>query len=217
MQTSRYSKPCITASNVLSIVFSQLFMPVYAMVIALTATPLLWIPLRTRLMSLGVVALLTAVLPILLLYSLKAAGKISDIDITNRKQRTLPILMMLFCYGLTLWYIIGVHAPAWLVMFFVGGIASVIVLGIVTVVLKWKISMHGAGMGAIIGFVFALMYYNLTLGEPLWLLIVAVLVAGLVGSARIILNKHTIWQVVAGTTVAAVITWGAVSLAIPAA
>ena len=83
--------------------------------------------------------------------------------------------------------------------------------------LKWKISMHGAGMGAIIGFVFALMYYNLTLGEPLWLLIVAVLVAGLVGSARIILNKHTIWQVVAGTTVAAVITWGAVSLAIPAA
>lgn len=207
MYISRQSKIIFKISNVVSMVFSPLFVPLYGMVESLEATPLHTLPTSSRMTSIIVVALLTAVLPLLILYLMKRAGKISDIDISNRKQRTLPLLLMLVCYILTVLYIWGVHAPAWLIMYFVSGVVTAVVLSIITVAMKWKISMHGAGVGNLIGLSIALHGYFLADINMLGWITAAILLAGVVGSARVILNRHTLAQVVAGTVISAVITF----------
>ena len=62
---------------------------------------------------------------------------------------------------------------------------------------KWKISMHCAGAGGAIG---ALVAYSLIFYfNPVGWLCLLILIAGLVGSSRMLLRQHTLWQVLAGT------------------
>ena len=110
-------------------------------------------------------------------------------------------------------YIRAIHAPAWLVLYFISGIVSVIVLGLITVLVKWKISMHGAGAGNLIGMFVAMQRLGVAEHSMLGLITAAILVAGMVGSARIVLRKHTLTQVFAGTTVSALITYFMMMLA----
>ena len=62
--------------------------------------------------------------------------------------------------------------------------------------LRWKLSEHMAGMGAVIGGLAAfseLFNYN-----PVWWLCFFILVSGMLGSARIILKHHTLGEVLGG-------------------
>lgn len=188
-------------------VFSPLFIPIYGYIVALTMTPLHYIVASTKFVTFAVVTAFTAVIPLFVLYIMKVTGRISDIDISNRRQRTLPMILMFVCYILATLYIYAVHAPAWLVMYFCSGIVTAFILGIVTVVFKWKISMHGAGTGNLIGMFVALQKLGVADHNMLWLISLAILVSGMVGSARIILNKHTLTQVFCGTAASAVITY----------
>lgn len=207
MQTTRKGKNIILAANVLSIVFSPLFVPIYGMIMALTMTPLSVLPTSTRLISLGVVATFTGILPLFLLYLMKRSGRISDIDITQRGQRTRPLIMMLICYTLTLFYVIGAHAPLWLILYFASGLVTAIILGIITIAVKWKISMHGAGMGNLAGFLAAIGMLGLGGESTMIWLSITIICAGMVGSARVILEKHTLMQVFCGFTISALVTY----------
>jgi hypothetical protein len=63
---------------------------------------------------------------------------------------------------------------------------SFLALTVLVINLWWKISLHSAGAGALIGIVIAL---SLKMSVPLtWFLIPAVLIAGLVLSSRLKLN-----------------------------
>lgn len=214
MKTSHEAKPIITVSNILSMVFSPLFVPIYGTAIAFAVTPLRYLTLATLVQVISIVATFTAILPLFILFIMKKTGRISDIDISNRRQRTLPIILMLVCYILAMLYIAGVHGPAWLILYFASGIATALVLGIITVACKWKISMHGAGMGNLIGLVVALEAFGISDFNLLWLISVIIIVAGMVGTARIILNKHTIMQVFCGTVLSAFITFFLISLSV---
>ncbi|MDD6723443.1 MAG: hypothetical protein PUE10_06065 [Bacteroidales bacterium] len=197
----------------LSIIFSPLFVPVYAYITALSVTQLHMVAASTRAVTTLVVASLVSIVPLVVLLIMKAAGRISDIDISNRRQRTLPMLLIFVCYILAAVYIRAIHAPAWLVLYFISGIVSVIVLGLITVLVKWKISMHGAGAGNLIGMFVAMQRLGVAEHSMLGLITAAILVAGMVGSARIVLRKHTLTQVFAGTTVSALITYFMMMLA----
>ena len=62
---------------------------------------------------------------------------------------------------------------------------------------KWKISMHCAGAGGAIG---ALIAYSFLFSfNPIWWLCLFIFISGLVGSSRMLLRQHDLWQVVAGT------------------
>ncbi len=204
---TRRQRRLIAASNIVSMVFSPLFIPVYGFIVALTATPLHYISVSTKLITLAVVATFVAILPLFVLFIMKVTGRISDIDISNRRQRTLPMLLMFVCYILATLYVYAVHAPVWLVLYFASGVVSALLLGIVTVACKWKISMHGAGVGNLTGMFVALQKLGCADHNMIWLICAVVLIAGLVGSARIILNKHTLTQVFCGTLLSALVTY----------
>lgn len=207
MKTSAHSRTVIAAANVLSSVMAPLFVPTYGMIVALTCTGLAGLDSGVRWRSLLVVFALTAALPLFLLWLMKRRGIISDIDVSNRAQRTLPVAMMLMCYGLTVGYIVAVHAPLWLIMYFASGIITAVILGLITTIAKWKISMHGAGMGNFMAMIVAIWAGGHALHPMPVLLSVAILLAGAVGSSRVILNRHTLAQVLAGTAISAAVTY----------
>ena len=84
-------------------------------------------------------------------------------------------------------------------MFMVGSAITVLVMALIS--LKWKISAHMAGMGGIIALVYQIHVQGLSAFYLLWLLCILIVVAGLLGSARLTLKRHNLWQVLAGVIV----------------
>lgn len=76
-------------------------------------------------------------------------------------------------------------------------IASILVqIALVIISLQWKISAHAAAIGGLVGGFFAL---SIRLQEnPIFILILLILISGMVCTSRLILQKHTNSQVYAG-------------------
>jgi membrane-associated phospholipid phosphatase len=62
--------------------------------------------------------------------------------------------------------------------------------------LKWKISIHLAGLGGILGAIMALSF-RFGLNPVLWIIGI-ILISGLVGTSRMLLGKHNLSQIIAG-------------------
>jgi len=74
--------------------------------------------------------------------------------------------------------------------------SSLVIIVLLIISFRWKISIHLASIGGIIGLLLAVSFRTGT--NPLLLVTGAFLVAGIVGTARIYLEKHNLIQVVAG-------------------
>ncbi|MBE0566191.1 MAG: hypothetical protein IH621_09555 [Krumholzibacteria bacterium] len=118
-------------------------------------------------------------------------GEVRDLELTRRDQRTAPLLLTLLCAGLSLFAQAIGGAPAPLVSLAVAWTALVLALLVVT--RRWKISVHTAGL-AVAGALLWKLH-----GSPAWLL------AGVtaLGTARVVLGRHTVAQVVAGALLGA--------------
>lgn len=200
----------VKTARMLSAVFSPLIIPTYCTVLAMWLTPLSQYPEGPRFMASLIVFALTAAFPLLIILSMMRMGRVSNLDISRRSQRLLPLMMILVCYILATIYIYRqVHSGAssnywWLVMYFVSGCVTTLAVALIST--RWKISGHGAAMGNLVGMLAALIEGNHADVDLLPWLCTAILLAGAVGSARIILHRHTIAQVIAGIALSTIIT-----------
>ncbi|MCC2545895.1 hypothetical protein LJY25_05520 [Hymenobacter sp. BT175] len=144
----------------------------------------------------GVVALvagLTFLLPALATGLLYKLGKITSLELGERRQRPLPLLLGALSFGAAAFLL---HNPArydaLLSQMLVGMTIAVLLTTLIT--LRWKISAHGVGMGGALGLL--LLVYPRLAGS----LVVAgaVAAAGAVLWARLRLQAHTPAQVYAG-------------------
>ena len=76
-------------------------------------------------------------------------------------------------------------------------LASVLVITLLLLILiKWPISKHMASIGGLTGTLFALAFRNGV--NPVYPVLMVVLVSGLLGTAQLILGKHNLKQLIAG-------------------
>lgn len=140
-------------------------------------------------------AILTLVIPIMLLLFMRWRGYIGSLHIENPKQRTTPYIYTLICYGFWAYFVHGVvRLPVFMLVVVIGAIGA---LAAVTVINHWwKISAHLTGIGGLLGGVcsFAMNYSTLPLGLIIGLLVVSLLLM----YARLYLDAHTPMQVVCG-------------------
>lgn len=109
-------------------------------------------------------------------------------------DRVLPLILSSFFYYIG--YLILQRVPLFpIYQLFL--IASILVqIALIIISLRWKISAHSAAIGGLVGGFFALAF---RLQEsPVLILITLIFIAGMVGTARLILEKHTSSQVYAG-------------------
>lgn len=189
-------------AQVISDVFSPIVMPTYMMVIAMWITPLVIIPESVRFATMGIVAGLTAILPVTAIFILIKLGKVGDVSISNPNERLLPYAISIVCYLATIIFLRSIHVPVWLSSFYIGAASAALVAAVIT--LRWKISAHGSAVGGFAAGLFWMAVHHLLLFGPLFWVAGGVLLCGLVGTSRLILGRHTPAQVFTGFALGAV-------------
>lgn len=185
--------------TLLSWVLVPLLMPVYGMMLVFGLSLLGLAPMSTKGVFVLVVFLINCVIPMLMILLLKKLGFVDDYGLNGQKERLIPYIITIMAMGSTAVYMYFKGAPLWVSLFFAGGALAGLINFIVN--FRWKISAHSAGIAGVV----ALMVWLCRIGyRPeasfVWLLVWIVL-AGLLGSARIYMGRHTLGQVLAGYAV----------------
>lgn len=136
----------------------------------------------------------TAVAPVTFLFLLKRSGFISNLLLDERHERLLPMLVSALFFILTYFLLKQVSLPSMVYYYMMG--ATLLVLICLMITFCWKISLHMASMGGLTGFLIVSSLLLRT--DAVWLIMLAVLISGFVGSSRILLRSHTPAQVYAG-------------------
>ena len=187
-------------ANLISIIFHPLLLATYLFTAFILIDPMLALPPGytevARWLIVLVVWLTTFAIPALSLGLLKYTGNISSLKLQNRKERLLPFFYITIFYGFTAYY----FSRQMLVTDVTSGIfilTAIMILAASIVTFFWKISVHSVSMGGVVGLLFVI---TAMLPEsPInYLLLAAILISGLVLSARLKLQAHTPAQVYMG-------------------
>lgn len=135
----------------------------------------------------------TAALPMLAIAILALNAKF-DFLMPDSRNRILPLLFASVFYYVGFILLSRIH---FIPMFKLFMIASVLVIvALLLISFKWKISIHMAAAGAVTATLFALSFRAGL--NPVSAIVIVVIVSGLVGTARLTLNKNNLLQVAAG-------------------
>lgn len=132
---------------------------------------------------------------------------ISTIEMEDKNQRKIPLLIML-AHCLLLYAVFVLKAPDHILPKFVYGLplAGAFVTGTFMIITRWmKISLHAGGAGILTGFIFAYAY-NMDY-FPFWIVLLPIVASGLVITARLFLKRHTPREVYFGWSLALLITF----------
>ena len=204
-------------ANAISWVFVPLFMPIYALLVLMyipsqegilfNDDSLYHLAPQIKLSLLLIFFIFSILAPGLTLVWLMKRGTISTIDIEDKKERLIPLLITAgYCLVLYIFFMVNSNV-SYLPRYVFGLPLS----GFVTISLfAWvnfytKISLHGCGAGILTGIVFA--YCAHSIEFEFKLLLIAVFVSGFTMSSRVYLNKHTLPQVIYGFCGSAVIVF----------
>ena len=187
------------AAKIISILFHPLFMPIIGLFIIFNTDSYInyAIPDELKRAVLLLIGTSTFAIPLLLTLLLLNRGLIKSIGMETQKERVIPYAMTIIFYVFTLYMMKQAPIPPIIFKFVIGASLSVIVA--FTVNIKWKISAHMIGIGGLVGALFCISIMLEVYITPY--IILALLVAGLVGSSRLILKAHTPLQVYVGFAV----------------
>lgn len=169
-------------------------LPIYVVAVLLTLTVFAYYPANVKLYLVWVVVLYAMLIPVLALGVLRSLGWISDYKVDLRRERIIPLAVGAICYILCALTIAKIPSVDFVRKFMVA--AACCELLCLFVSFYWKISLHLTGMGAVVA-LFVIM--NLVgVGNMMIPLMVALLLAGALASARLYLGCHNGAQVLAG-------------------
>lgn len=192
-------------ANILSWIFVPLMMPVYGIILIFSLSFLSYAPAHTKWVFTLIVFGANFIIPMALVLLLKKIGMISDVGLNGREERLVPYIISILCLAGTGVFLYLKMAPIWVVMFYFGGALAALVNLVVN--FRWKISAHAAGIAGIVAMLIEMMKQGPTIVGMTWWIVGSIIVAGLLGSARIWLGRHTLMQVLAGSAVGFLSVW----------
>lgn len=181
-------------ANIISIIFHPLLMITYGVILALTFTYLAIYPISAKMLIMGGVFTSSAFIPGLFILMMVKAGSAKDLELTDRRDRLIPYLVMVISNISCLFFMYKMMMPYWMMMLMIAAIVSLVIA--LCINFYWKISAHLLGIGALLGAVLGICRMQMTNAWSIF--IIGFIIAGLLGTSRIILGKHTPMQVYAG-------------------
>ncbi|MCD8183436.1 MAG: hypothetical protein LUE99_10470 [Bacteroides sp.] len=190
-------KTLIRTAKVISAVFTPFSIPFVAFLILFIFSYLRIMPLQYKLIVLGVVYCFTILMPTLTIFLFRKINGFSPEDLVERKRRYAPFILTITSYVFCLLMMRRLNIPWYMTGIILAALVMMIICVIVN--LKWKLSEHMAGAGAVLG---GLVAFSALFGyNPVGWLCIFILVAGVLGTARIILQHHTLGEVMGGFAV----------------
>ncbi len=182
-------------STLLSLIFHPVFIPVYGLLIIFySPTFMVHLPAQLKRIMFFLAAINMTVIPLAMMPLLKFRNIISSYHMDVRSERILPLALGSTMYIVTTIIFFSYQIPQIIKSFMLAAaIMSVLVL---LITFFWKISVHAAGMGALLATAVVL---SLRMRTELYIILIPLLlISGLVMSARLYLSSHRPVQVYTG-------------------
>lgn len=186
-------------ARLLSIVLHPVLMPTYALYFLLHYSTYLAYTTQEheKLALYSIILLNTLLLPLLISYFLLRRGWIHSFEMEKKEERIIPFISNAILLMIAYYMMRELLLPKIFDLLILGAAAAVVLAVIIN--LKWKISIHMIGIGGIVGTFFGLSTFMLVdLRTPI---LFCLLLAGLLGSARLTLGAHQPLQIYAGFAV----------------
>ena len=179
-------KQIILAARTISMVFTPFYLPLVGLAALFTFSYMSLLPWQYKTAILLTVYIFTILLPTLLIriYRHYQGWTLSQLGI--RERRMIPYIIAIVCYFACYYLMNSQRIPRFMSNILVAALVIQVVCAIINV--WWKISI--------------LFTFN-----PLWWFCIILIIAGMVGSSRMILRQHSLSQVCTGFLVGAVISF----------
>ncbi|MCR4613190.1 MAG: hypothetical protein K5778_04235 [Bacteroidaceae bacterium] len=187
-------KRIIQIARVVSALFMPFYAPTWAFLWLLFFSYLRLLPMGYKLLVLGIVVTFTVLIPMASIYVFRRLNRWSRWQLSHRQHRHMPYVLSLMSYGTCLLLLLQMNTATFFRCVITAAIAAQILAMLIN--LRWKISTHMVGMGGLVGLLIAfshIFYYN-----PLWPTCGLLILAGLLGTSRMILRQHSLAQVLVG-------------------
>ncbi len=191
------TRTIIIAAKIISAVFTPFCLPVVGLLTLFFFSYLSIMPWLYKVIVLGIVTFFTLLLPSGLIRLYRHYHGWNRIQLGQRERRAVPYVISICCYLACNYFMWRMHIP----YFMRSVITMALLVQVVCAVVNnwWKISTHTAAVGA---FASALLVFAGIFGiNPVFWFCVVIIIAGLLGSSRMILRQHTLCQVVGGFVV----------------
>lgn len=192
-------------SKAISVLLHPLFFPTYIFLILLNSDTYLAfrIPEQLQWLLLGFVFVITFVFPSLSSYIMLKKGMIRSLEMETAKERFAPYMITAIYFFACYFMLKKMHLSAPLYNVQLGAAVSVLMAALINY--KWKISAHMTAIGGLAGVFFTL---SLVLPDNFSSqFLVTILIAGVLGSARLISGTHTHPQLYVGFGVGFLCEW----------
>lgn len=190
-------KTMLRVARVTSVLFTPFSIPFLSFLVLFLFSYLRIMPTMYKLFVLGIVYCFTILTPTITIFLFRKINGFARQELGERKKRYMPILLTIISYIFCLMMMYKLNIPWY--MTGIIWVALIVSVACMVVNLKWKLSEHMAGIGGVIG---GLVSFSALFGyNPVAWLCLFILIAGVLGSARIILGHHTLGEVISGFTV----------------
>jgi membrane-associated phospholipid phosphatase len=187
-------KQIILGARIVSMLFTPFYLPMLGLLTLFLFSYMSLYPWAFKLRVLLVVYLFTIFIPTLLIHLYRRYQGWTLIELGQKERRMVPYVISILCYFGCIYLMDLQHIPHFMISIVIAALAVQITCALINVI--WKISTHTAAIG---GFMGALFVFADAFGfNPVWWFCLLFMMAGLLGSSRMILRQHTLSQVVAG-------------------
>lgn len=187
----------IVAAKIISTTFRPVYYPLLCCAALFIFTPLSNLFWVYKLIELALIAMFTIILPSALTFVYHQIRRLDHWQKGQRLNLIVPYMLHLGCYMAYIHFMYGASVPYPILGVIIVSLCIQIACTLINLI--WKVSVHAAGAGAIVGGLAAyglLFHFN-----PLPWMIIAIIICGLVGTARMILRQHSLSQILIGTLI----------------
>ena len=182
-------------SKIISHIFHPLLAPTVGfLVLFYSGTYLSYLPFNIKAWITSIVFVCTFFIPLMFILFLRYQEIINNIQMKERKDRHLPVIITFFLFVFCFYLIRRLDIPGMFYSFMLGGLITLLITFFITV--RFKISIHMLGFGGLVALIIFISFYlkvNLS-----FYLILVILFAGMTGTARLQLKAHTPVEVYSG-------------------
>lgn len=181
-------------AKIISIILFPLFIPMYGMILLLNMSVFSCFPKANIRLFYYIIVFFAILIP-LFFYQLLAFTKvISDVRMYKKEDRVIPYIITSICFFMGSFFLYRGWMPLQIVNIATATSVAILIDAIVSK--WWQISAHMTGIGALVAGIF-LVGFGLHVNTTI-ILMISLLAAGLLASARLQLKRHTPLQLAAG-------------------
>lgn len=192
-------KNIIFTARIMSMIFTPFYLPIVGLIALFIFSYMSLLPMLYKLVMLAMVYLLTVVAPSLLIHLYRLCQGWTSHELGRKERRLVPYIISIVCYFACFFWMEYRNTPRVISIIVVVALTIQMVCALINI--WWKISTHTAAIGGVAG---GLISYSIAFSfNPLWWLCFVLILAGAVGTARMILRQHSLSQVIGGFLVGA--------------